>query len=540
VLLILSYPDFGISRLAWVALAPLLYVLVTQPLTLKRSFVYGVVTGAVFFYGSCYWITYSIIHYGDIESWVAYSLGLIPAVALGAFWGPWALGVRWAVRQRGMVGLFMAPPLWAVMEWGRYQGTGMGWNALGYSQAFRPELIQAARYAGVYGVGFLLVGVSSVLAAAIVCAVNLKPVERTWRRQAAVIIAMGGVLVLIIGGFQAGSRMRLTGATDNRAALRVLAIQPNIPIEVLTDPEAQRLAFDGLLSLTERELAAQDRMDLVIWPESPLNLSLYQSPEIWPRVQALVRHYEVYLLLNVIGETPPDQFHNSAAVFHPNGHVIAEYHKVRLLPFGEYVPLRGWLPLIDRIPALAGDFSPGHDYTVVDLGQARLGAMICSESANPEVAGQLTTRGATLLVELTNDSWFGPTAAARQHLAHAIFRAVENHRDLIRVTNNGISVHITPEGKLAGPTALLESASREWTISWASRSNTMTFYARHGDLFILFCALAATIIAGLGLAGGRRAREWHQFTSRKHEDALIIRNRWRRYTLARAKRPRGE
>jgi len=129
-----------------------------------------------------------------------------------------------------------------------------------------------------------------------------------------------------------------------------------------------------------------------------------------------------------------------------------------------------------------------------------MASFICSESAIPEIPRRLTEQGATLLVELTNDSWFGPTAAPRQHLAHTIFRAVENHRDLIRVTNSGVSVHITPEGNLIGQTGLFEEQSRHWGIHLKSPNNVLTFYTRYGDLFVLFYTSISALIFGLCVA----------------------------------------
>lgn len=499
-LLILSFPDFAVAPLAWIGLTPLFYRLATQPLSLKRCFVYGWLAGALFFYGSSSWITYSVIHYGGLPAWLAYSLAIIPAVVLGAFWAPVAIGIRWAITRVGLIGFLIGPPLWAVSEWARLVGTGMGWNALGYSQAFQPRWIQVAQYAGVYGVSFVLVGASSVLALGLASAVKRDPIWLNRQGQVVGALGLGSLLVMVVAGNWGPARLANTSPQSEREALHATGIQPNVPIESMLDPNRLALAFERLVALTERELASPRMTDLVIWPELPLNLSLHRSPEVLLALRTLTRQYGVFLMLNVIGETPPDRWHNSVAVFSPDGEVIDEYYKLRLLPFGEYVPLRGVIPFIDQIPALAGDFSPGEKYTVVNIGKAQVGSFICSEAAIPEIARRLTEEGATLLVELTNDSWFGPTPAARQHLAHAVFRAVENQRDLLRVTNSGLSVHITPEGKLIGETGLFQEQTRHWVIPSASRARGLTFYTRYGDGFILGCALVSAIMLGLCLA----------------------------------------
>ncbi|MBI3949543.1 MAG: apolipoprotein N-acyltransferase [Acidobacteria bacterium] len=473
-------------------------------MSLKSSFLYGALGGAAFFYGSSYWVTYSMIHYGGLPPWLAYGLTVIPAVALGVFWGPFALGVRWAVTRLGVVGVLMAPPLWALAEWGRYLITGMGWNAFGYSQAFQSQMIQIARYTGVYGVSFFLVGASSLLVASLTLLWDREALLASARRQMAMTLGLGGLLVVAIVAAWADSRTRAADRMSHKEPLHIVGIQPNVPVEVSLDPEIHDLSFHRLVSLTEHELASDNQTDLVIWPESPLNLSLTRSLAVLQGVRPLVQQYRVYLLLNVIGETVPDRVHNSVAVIDPGGGVVSEYHKVRLFPFGEYVPLRGVIPFLDRIPALAGDFSPGHEYTLADIGQAQIGSFICSESVMPEIARRLTGRGATLLVEVTNDSWFGPTPAARQHLAHSIFRAVENSRDLIRVTNSGITVHVTPEGQLIGRTDLFREESRHWVVQ-AEEDNKLTIYTRYGDLFILLCACLCAVGFGVGLARNEMA-----------------------------------
>lgn len=505
-LLILAFPDSGFAGLAWIGLTPFFHGLIQQSLSLKRCFLYGWVAGTLFFYGSSYWITYSVIHYGGLPAWLAYLLALIPAGALGIFWTPVAVGVRWAVSRVGLVGLLLGPPLWAVSEWARFQCTGLGWNALGYSQAFQPHLIQVAQYAGVYGVSFLLVGVSSVLALGLGYAMRRDALWLTSRGRVAAALGVGSLLLIVVAGYRAGIEAVSTDSPAQERVLRVIGIQPNVPIESAGDGSRSAQAFNRLVWLTERELASQPLTDVVIWPESPLNLSLDYASDVELTLKRLTRQYGVFLMLNVIGQTPPDRWHNSVAVLSPEGKVIGEYHKLRLLPFGEYVPLREFIPFLDRIPALAGDFSPGETSTVVDIGKARLGSFICSEAAVPEIARRLTQAGATLLVELTNDSWFGPTPAARQHLSHAVFRAVENRRHLLRVTNSGLSVHITPQGGLIGETGLFQEQISYWVVPGASASGSLTFYTRYGDGFVLLCAVVSAVMLGLCLASPTQNR----------------------------------
>jgi apolipoprotein N-acyltransferase len=491
VLLVLAFPGFNLWPLAWVGLIPLLFALIRYQLSLKQALCCGEATGVVFFYGSCYWITYSIIHYGGIPPVLAYLLAIIPALALGAFFALFAAGVQVTIRRVGAMGLFYAPFLWVVTEWLRLKVTGIGWNALGYSQAFHPRLIQIAEYVGVYGVSFLLVLLCSMLTA-VALFLERKNATHQWLDLRSLVTGLGLVVLVIgISVWMFERHVERPTSDNENSRLRILAVQPDIPIEVMVDPVAQANSFHQLIQQTERTLAANPGMDLVIWPESPLNISFHYSPEAGPSLVGLVQQHHVYLLLNVLGVGTLDEVHNSVSVLSPEGRQIGEYHKIRLLPFGEYVPLRGIIPFIDRIPALAGDFAPGTQYTVIDIGKARLGSLICFEAMFPDIARRLVIQGATVLVNVSNYGWFGPTPAAEQHLAHAIFRAVETRRHLLCVTNSGISAHITPAGALIGQTNLFERATRRWVMKSLQGRETFTFYVRYGDLFVLVCAIAS-------------------------------------------------
>jgi apolipoprotein N-acyltransferase len=180
------------------------------------------------------------------------------------------------------------------------------------------------------------------------------------------------------------------------------------------------------------------------------------------------------------------------------GRPIAQYDKIRLMPFGEYVPLPHWLPGSNAVRAIVGDFTPGTKYTLMPLGNERAGVFICIESAYPWLARTLTDQGADVLINISNDGYLGPTAVMRQHLANVIFRAVENGRPLLRVTNTGISAYVAPSGEVSDATQSFQPAVRTWTITPAG--NEKTFYTRHGDLFVGACAVLSLLTFGLSFA----------------------------------------
>jgi apolipoprotein N-acyltransferase len=157
------------------------------------------------------------------------------------------------------------------------------------------------------------------------------------------------------------------------------------------------------------------------------------------------------------------------------------------MPFGEYVPLPRWLPGASSVRSLVGEFTPGSSYTLMPLGALRAGVFICIEAAHPAIARAFTLEGADVLINISNDGYLGPTPVMRQHLANAIFRAVENDRPVVRVTNTGITAYIAPNGKVWDETGAFQEAVRTWTVSQPSSGST--FYSRHGDVFVYGCAL---------------------------------------------------
>ena len=184
------------------------------------------------------------------------------------------------------------------------------------------------------------------------------------------------------------------------------------------------------------------------------------------------------------------------------GRLVAQYDKIRLLPFGEYVPLPRWLPGVSSIPTMVGDFTPGAEYTLMPIGEARAGVFICFESAFPSIARNFAQSGADVLVNISNDGYLGPTPVMRQHLANTVFRAVENGRPVVRVTNTGITAFITERGEVLDASRGFQPAVRTWIVRRSQEGKT--FYTRFGDLFVGLCAVVSL---GLVIVSWRRRKQ---------------------------------
>ena len=490
-LIIFSFPNFELWFLAWVGLVPLLVAIARRPSPL-RALVLGWAAGTVFFYTTCYWLTYSMIHYGGVPTVVAY-VSLIPAaIVIGIFPGLAVMLVALAIKRWGEWAVLLAPVFWTAFEWVRLGVTGQLWNALGYSQAFKWPLIQPASWGGVYAVSFLLVVINAVIALVIM--------KRTLRAALATFFIVMAVFFVIV--FSTVTSVPRT-ASDSASSLCVVAVQPNVPMSPVKSVEEMAQLLDRHLSLSKKGLESctgSYETRLVIWPESPMNFTYHSARAFQELVTRFSLENGTYLLFNSLEPAPGGGSYNSALLINGNA-PITQYDKIRLMPFGEYVPLPQWLPGASLITGIVGEFTPGDKYTLMDVGSQRAGVFICIESAYPWIARRMTSEGANLLINISNDGYLGPTAVMRQHLANAIFRAVENGSPLMRVTNTGISAEIGVNGKIGDQTGAFQHDVRVWHYSPVAAG---TFYTANGDLFVYFCAAITALLLIVMLLGHRR------------------------------------
>ena len=218
-----------------------------------------------------------------------------------------------------------------------------------------------------------------------------------------------------------------------------------------------------------------------------MNFSYASDKTFQDVVTKFTRENHTSLLFNSLEPAPGGGGYNSALLINEEGRPISQYDKIRLMPFGEYVPLPRWLPGSGSVRGIVGEFTPGSSYTLMPLGALRVGVFICIEAAHPSIAHNFTNAGADVLINISNDGYLGPTPVMRQHLANAVFRAVESDRDLVRVTNSGITAFISSTGAVFDQTTGFHEDVRTWTIS--SGGGNSTFYSRHGDIFVYACAL---------------------------------------------------
>lgn len=548
-LLILAFPDFEYWFLAWFALVPLMWA-VEREGAVVRSFILGWFFGTAFFFGTCWWLTYAPIHYAGFPWPLAYFLILIVCIGAGVFPGIFAAVLSILLKRFGSRAFLAAPFVWVFSEFLRYWLTGNNWNAIGYSQAFSGRGIGWAAVGGIEIVGFVVLLPVAAWVALISAwpslrkRADVKEVVRShklgleaqsfrfskevlqnekdlWTRPVSHLQAMmwwavpfitfgtlGWFLWLLVG--DAGP---IAEVAAGRPRSVIVAVQPNVPmsgVDYTKLNELRQRQFDvaeaeikevrNQLPVVSAELPAKPIT--VVLPESPMNFMYNDDREFQQYVRDFTTRNNVSILFN---SAEPDatngKYFNSAMMIGPDGKPVAQYDKIYLLPFGEAVPV----PFESILPAFVGNFSYGREYDLLPLGEAKAGVMICFESHFGQLSREYVRNGADAIIEMTNDGYLGPTPVLRQHLANAVFRAVETNRPVLRVTNVGITAYIDERGNVHDPLPPYSEGTRVWSVSKSDGSQT--FYVRYGDWFAWLCSIITVIMLGLSTRRRRNVAE---------------------------------
>lgn len=478
-LLTASFPPGPLSWVAWFAFVPLFKSL--EGLSRKDALARGLAFGLTHNLTLIYWVVFVMRHYGSLPMTV--SVGILVLFALYLALYP-ALFCFFFSLFRGPAFSFKIAGLWVLLEFVRANVlTGFPWCLVGHSQYRNLHLIQIADLAGVYAISFVILFANAAFYRLI-----FQP-----SRRAAQIEFIGAILLVILTlgyGYH-----RLSGTPGQDAPFKVTIVQGNIDQSIKWNPAFQAETVDiyRRLSLSP----APFDPDLVVWPETAVPLFLQDGEPLALRVLETVRESGAHAIFGSPAygvEGKSLRYYNRAYLVSPSGEVLDAYDKVHLVPFGEYVPLQRFLPFVSRLVVAAGDFRPGTRLDPLPLPTGAAGVLICYESIFPELARTMTKNGASLLINLTNDAWFGMTSAPYQHFSMAVFRAVENRRPLVRAANTGFSAFITPQGKIVQATELFSEAVVHQAL--ARGSSRLTLYARYGDFFPLSLLVLAFVQGG--------------------------------------------
>ncbi|MEK6591261.1 MAG: apolipoprotein N-acyltransferase [Nitrospinota bacterium] len=498
ILLISIFPKFNLEILAWVSLVPLfLAIRNTSPfISLKLGFV----AGLVFFLGVLYWVVNAMTVYGGMPLPSSLAVLILLSGYLSIYISLFTFLLSYFSRDTPQLKYILAPFLWVALELIRaHLLTGFPWASLGYSQFKILPLIQIADITGIYGVSFAIVMSNAAIALFIEGLPTFRPPLIKGGSVGVSKFAIRYMLftAILITSFSMYGFWRIdtfsrTPNTGTRTPIKVALIQGNIEQSEKWDEAYQSDIFRIHEDLTLQ--AANEKPDLIVWSESATPFSFQFDKNYRQRMIELAKKGGSFLLFGTPGyeisggETVP---YNRAYLLSPQGDVMNKYDKIHLVPFGEYVPLRKILFFIDKMVVGIGDFQSGNEYTVMDIQKGKFGVLICFEVIFPDLVRRFAKNGAEFLVNITNDAWYGKSAASYQHISMVAFRAVENRLPVVRVANTGISGIIEPTGRITKDTDIFVRTYVSGEID--SGSQFRTFYTLYGDIFAYLC-LAVTVL----------------------------------------------
>jgi apolipoprotein N-acyltransferase len=492
-----AFPKADFNLLAWVAFVPLLFAIEGQ--RPAQVFRYAWLQGFACYIGSLYWVVITLNTFAEVRI----ELAVLPMILLAAVVALYSGAAFWAstyISGRLRIPVVITLPIaWTAVEWIRtYFPIGFPWNLLGYTAYRNLQLIQFAEFTGVYGISALIIFFN---------AVTYIVFFRRYSRRVQTLSL--GVLTAVMAAALIFGSMRINelATAPEQGSLRVAMVQGDIPQSIKWDPSFLGTSFKVYADQTE--LAAKQGVDLVVWPEAAAAF-FFQPENRYPAGFADDASYRLKLLQLAADTGDPILFgapafgveegvvgfYNRAYLVAGKQGVVDWYDKIQLVPFGEYVPARRLLGFfVNRVVKGFGDMFPGRVQKVFQVKDAKLSVLICYESIFPDLSRSAVKNGGEILVNITNDAWYGASSAPYQLLAMSAMRSVETKVPMVRVANTGISAIIEPSGKIAARTPLFTRGTEIQKVSWRP---VRTVYTVVGDLFAEACWFL--MMAGFGAA----------------------------------------
>ena len=466
-LLFLSFPKFGLGVVAWFAFVPL-FIALKDVESVWRSLLLGWIAGMASCVGILYWITHVVVNFGNLPLYLGIFLMLLLAFYLSFYTALFAAGI--VLLRKGVPLYLSAPVLWMCLEYVKSKAfTGFPWENLGYSQFNNLFLIQIADVIGVFGLSFLIVLLNTTF-----YSFMTGKFKRSFTLAAIVFLLWAGIY------FYGVQRIaQINELLKDAQGMEVSLVQGNINQSIKWNRNYQQETINIYeeLSLSRPPEAG----GLIVWPETAVPFHFQDDSDLQRHVKDIPRKTQNWF---VFGSTSyqdrrgDTDFYNSAFLLSPLGDIQGKYDKVHLVPYGEYVPMRTVFPFVNKLAEGIGDFGEGKGFFPLKMGTRKIGVMICYEGILSEAARMYKNAGAELLVNITNDAWFGSTSAPYQHLSMTIFRAVETRLYLVRAANTGISAIVHPTGKILTKTGIFHKDMIRGEIKYIQLP---TVYAKFGD-----------------------------------------------------------
>lgn len=483
---------FGVTSrpwLGWVALVPLLYLLGDARRSRWRLAVLALVHGVMSWLVSMPWIPPTVVTFGHLAPALAWVLFLLLALYLSLYQAAFAVLARSSATRGAAWAIFVPPAAWVAVEWVR--GTPLGsfnfpWNLSAYAWVDVPGALPLSAWIGPYGIGYLVLLTNAAFAWSL-------------RRRSAVpgLLVAGSVAVLLLVGARFS---RPAGDAEPRLRRPVRIVQPNQ--EILAEPGAGAEAgYRRLVERSEAECRAEGT--LLVWPESAAWPHSWEGSAILRRDLHRLAERGCETILNTPRFESNEVYYNSAMLVSRAG-PLAVYDKRFLVPYGEQVPLAGLFPFIGHLARMSGTYTPGKEVALLPWGEERLGLGICYEVVFPEAMAEEARAGATLLVNISNDAWYGDSSAPRQLFRAARFRAAENRRLMLRAALTGISGVVGRRGEVL---ARIELGRPGMIAERVAGSSELTPYARFPWIVPLLSALV--VVSAIFRAWTKDRRKRH-------------------------------
>ncbi len=486
-----SFPKIGVDLLAWFAIVPLLVAL--RNLSFKNGFRLGFLSGLVHYLTLMYWLVYTMKTYGHLPLYLCIPVLFLFSAYLALYIAIFS-AILTGICRKPIVCFFMIPVLWVSLEYLRsFLFSGFPWELIGYSQFNNLYLIQISDIFGIYGVSFLIA--LSNAAIFITFLYLTKKNRQEWVVSKSIVARLIIFFILIFGLVWFYGKWRIESIDNLISAspsVSVTIVQGNIDQEKKWDTAFQNETTEKYIKLSL--LAKEHKPDLIVWPETATPFYFLYDIKLSNMVQKGIYDIDADFLIgspSFVRSKNSVEYYNSAYLISSSGKVSGKYDKVHLVPFGEYIPFKKWFPFLGKMVEQVGDFRAGNKGNTISFRNYELGLQICYEIIFPDLSRAMTKNNALLLVNITNDAWFGKTGAPYQHFSMAVFRAVENRRSLVRSANTGISGFIDPAGRVIAQTDLFQEAVMTKSMPLLNKTS---LYTRFGDIFAIVCLIATAIL----------------------------------------------
>ena len=500
-----SFSPIDLDWIAWISLIPLLMSIEDKsPLVALKL---GLFAGLSHYLTLIYWIVVVLSHYGNINLILSLVTLLLLSLYLALYIAIFAFILVSFKKNR--LSSFWGASIWVALEYARaHIMTGFPWCLLGYSQYSRLPLIQISDMAGVYGISFVIVLINLVIYSVASPVIKKKILGYRIGYESRVtdyehnkhnghplrVIGIEVALTCLLIGFilvYGYHNLKEKADMDSKGkGLRTVIVQGNIDQSIKWNPDFQEKTLAIYRELSEKSLDFRPR--IIIWPETAVPLFFQDKSYLTKEVFKTAKIANSNILFGspaYLRDKGTIHYYNRAYII-SGDRELGRYDKVHLVPFGEYVPLKKYIPFVHRIVPAAGDFSPGKRVKPINAPDLDIGVLICFEAIFADISRKLAIQGVELLVNITNDAWFGHTSAPYQHLSMAVFRCVENGLPMARAANTGISAFILADGRIVDKSGLFVTDVLQKEIN--IRHNK-TFYSQFGDIFAIILLLATII-----------------------------------------------